>query len=70
MRLCRVNDLFGKARPRRFGAGAYCAFATIALKRVIGMVLLFGFLFCLLHWFIDFVYYFDLLFFGYIGLLH
>jgi hypothetical protein len=25
LRLCRIHVLIGKARPRRFGAGAYCA---------------------------------------------
>jgi len=45
MRLCRNKNVkIGRARPRRFGVSAYCAFATIALKRVIGMVLLFGFI--------------------------
>jgi len=45
MRLSRVHVLIGKARPRRFGGEAnFVGFAIIALKRVIGMVFIFGFI--------------------------
>jgi hypothetical protein len=50
LRHCRIQNVkIGRAKPRRFGAGAYCAFATIAPKRVIGIVLLFGFYFGLIN---------------------